>query len=166
MFLTYPFVDEVVGRDPQVARNLHMGDYTNLSIQLDIDRRRPADGCPACPIRTALPRPSLDPDQLARRRARLHRERQPDQPRLPEGACKRAEHLLRLPRGVQGAGEQGQGGLQAAQRCPAALRRGRLPRRRTRCRPAPALPDLPALAAAGRTWTATAPTEADRRLDR
>ncbi|WP_164477764.1 MCE family protein [Nocardioides pantholopis] len=35
--LTYPFVDEVVGRDPQVARNLHMGDYTNLSIELDID---------------------------------------------------------------------------------------------------------------------------------
>ena len=40
VFLTYPFVDEVVGRDPQVARNLHMGDYTNLSIQLDIDAVR------------------------------------------------------------------------------------------------------------------------------
>jgi len=36
VFLTYPFVDEVVGRDPQVARNLHMGDFTNLSIQMDI----------------------------------------------------------------------------------------------------------------------------------
>ena len=36
VFLTYPFVDEVVGRDPQVARNLHMGDYTNLSIKLDV----------------------------------------------------------------------------------------------------------------------------------
>src|SRR3712207_6072727 len=36
VFLTYPFVDEVVGRDPQVARNLHMGDYTNLSVELDI----------------------------------------------------------------------------------------------------------------------------------
>jgi phospholipid/cholesterol/gamma-HCH transport system substrate-binding protein len=36
VFLTYPFVDEVVGRDPQVARNLHMGDYTNLSIQMDV----------------------------------------------------------------------------------------------------------------------------------
>jgi len=34
--LTYPFVDETVGRDPQVARNLHMGDYTNLSIQMDL----------------------------------------------------------------------------------------------------------------------------------
>jgi phospholipid/cholesterol/gamma-HCH transport system substrate-binding protein len=37
VFLTYPFVDEVVGRDPQVAHNLHMGDYTNLSITLDLD---------------------------------------------------------------------------------------------------------------------------------
>ncbi|WP_218851536.1 MCE family protein [Nocardioides panaciterrulae] len=36
VFLTYPFVDEVVGRDPQVARNLHMGDYTNLSVELDL----------------------------------------------------------------------------------------------------------------------------------
>ena len=34
VFLTYPFVDEVVGRDPQVARNLHMGDFTNLSIEM------------------------------------------------------------------------------------------------------------------------------------
>jgi len=37
VFLTYPFVDEVVGRDPQVARNLHMGDYTNLSIDMDLN---------------------------------------------------------------------------------------------------------------------------------
>ena len=47
VFLTYPFVDEVVGRD-LVARNLHMGDYTNLSIQMDVsvtgDDPRPADG--------------------------------------------------------------------------------------------------------------------------
>ena len=37
VFLTYPFVDEAIGRDPQVARNLHMGDYTNLSVNLDLD---------------------------------------------------------------------------------------------------------------------------------
>jgi phospholipid/cholesterol/gamma-HCH transport system substrate-binding protein len=37
VFLTYPFVDEAVGRDPQVARNLHMGDFTNLSVNLDVD---------------------------------------------------------------------------------------------------------------------------------
>ena len=37
VFLTYPFIDEAVGRDPQVARNLHMGDYTNLSVSLSLD---------------------------------------------------------------------------------------------------------------------------------
>ncbi|MDO9456326.1 MCE family protein [Nocardioides sp.] len=37
VILTYPFVDEVVGRDPQVARNLHIGDYTNLSVELNLD---------------------------------------------------------------------------------------------------------------------------------
>ncbi|MBA3782214.1 MAG: MCE family protein [Nocardioides sp.] len=43
VFLTYPFVDEVVGRDPQVARNLHMGDYTNLAIQLDLELTKIGD---------------------------------------------------------------------------------------------------------------------------
>jgi virulence factor Mce-like protein len=37
VFLTYPFIDEAVGRDPEVARNLHMGDYTNLSISLSLN---------------------------------------------------------------------------------------------------------------------------------
>jgi len=37
VFATYPFIDEAVGRSPQVARNLHMGDYTNLSVNLDIN---------------------------------------------------------------------------------------------------------------------------------
>jgi phospholipid/cholesterol/gamma-HCH transport system substrate-binding protein len=35
--LTYPFVDAVVGKNPAQARNLHMGDYTNLSVQLDLN---------------------------------------------------------------------------------------------------------------------------------
>jgi phospholipid/cholesterol/gamma-HCH transport system substrate-binding protein len=62
VFLTYPFVDEVVGRDPQVARNLHMGDYTNLSVQLDIN----VGGLPGPggPIGTGLPT-ILDPGPLA-----------------------------------------------------------------------------------------------------
>ena len=59
VFLTYPFVDEVVGRDPQVARNLHMGDYTNLSITLDVDLR-PARAARRC---------VTDPDQLPTERA-------------------------------------------------------------------------------------------------
>jgi phospholipid/cholesterol/gamma-HCH transport system substrate-binding protein len=37
VILTFPFVDEVVGRDPQVARRLQMGDFTNLSVRLDLD---------------------------------------------------------------------------------------------------------------------------------
>jgi phospholipid/cholesterol/gamma-HCH transport system substrate-binding protein len=46
VFLTYPFVDEVVGRDPQVARNLHMGDFTNLSVELDVALPGGGDGGP------------------------------------------------------------------------------------------------------------------------
>jgi virulence factor Mce-like protein len=37
VILTYPFIDEAVGRDPVVARNLHMGDFTNLSVNLTLD---------------------------------------------------------------------------------------------------------------------------------
>lgn len=59
VFLTYPFVDEVVGRDPQVARNLHMGDYTNLSIEMDIS----ATGDNGGPLSTALPT-DLDPTKV------------------------------------------------------------------------------------------------------
>jgi phospholipid/cholesterol/gamma-HCH transport system substrate-binding protein len=61
VFLTYPFVDEVVGRDPQIARNLHMGDYTNLSVQLDIN----VGGLPGSggPLGTGLPT-ILDPGQI------------------------------------------------------------------------------------------------------
>lgn len=55
VFLTYPFVDEVVGRDPQVARNLHMGDYTNLSIQLDLDLLELADTPDLPTLPTNLP---------------------------------------------------------------------------------------------------------------
>jgi len=35
--LTYPFVDAAVGGTPQAARNLHMGDYVNLNITLNLD---------------------------------------------------------------------------------------------------------------------------------
>ena len=49
VFLTYPFVDEVVGRDPQVARNLHMGDYTNLSVTLDLDLTEGLPDAPGIP---------------------------------------------------------------------------------------------------------------------
>ncbi|WP_298510682.1 MCE family protein [uncultured Nocardioides sp.] len=60
VFYAYPFVDEVVGRDPQVARNLHMGDYTNLSITLEVDLTKP--GLPTDPS-DVLPT-QLDPGPL------------------------------------------------------------------------------------------------------
>jgi virulence factor Mce-like protein len=50
--LTYPFLDAAVGNDPQVARNLHMGDYTNLSIELDLDLLNLT--IPGLPINTTL----------------------------------------------------------------------------------------------------------------
>jgi phospholipid/cholesterol/gamma-HCH transport system substrate-binding protein len=62
VFLTYPFVDEVVGRDPQVARNLHMGDYTNLSIELDLDLSGGITGIPT-KLPTLLPS-ELDPTKV------------------------------------------------------------------------------------------------------
>ena len=34
--LTFPFIDGVVGKNPQAARDLHMGDYTNLSVNLQV----------------------------------------------------------------------------------------------------------------------------------
>lgn len=68
VFLTYPFVDEVVGRDPQVARNLHMGDYTNLSVELDIDASGGITGAPTG-LPTVLPT-ELDPTVILGRVAR------------------------------------------------------------------------------------------------
>lgn len=57
--LTYPFVDDLVGRDPQVARNLHMGDYVNLSINLDVNAR---DIVAAAASGSVLP-PAVNPTQ-------------------------------------------------------------------------------------------------------
>jgi phospholipid/cholesterol/gamma-HCH transport system substrate-binding protein len=47
--LTYPFVDAIVGRNAQQARDWHMGDYTNLSIQLDLDLRKGLPSPPGLP---------------------------------------------------------------------------------------------------------------------
>ena len=150
VFLTYPFVDEVVGRDPQVARNLHMGDYTNLSITLDLDLTQalPADGPDRRPPDRA--RPGRDP----RQRARLHRQRQPAA-RVPDGAHACPQALLKLKEVCQEPAN-GQDGLRPAQRrsraCPAAAA------------PAPALPTrCPATrcrrcsAASWAAWAAAAP---------
>lgn len=39
LLFTYPFPDDVIGATPVEARNLHMGDFTNLDIQLDLSLR-------------------------------------------------------------------------------------------------------------------------------
>ncbi len=52
VFLTYPFVDAVVGKNAAQARNLHMGDYTNLSVQLDLN------------LNNGLPQLPVDPTQV------------------------------------------------------------------------------------------------------
>jgi phospholipid/cholesterol/gamma-HCH transport system substrate-binding protein len=57
VFLTYPFVDATIGNTPTEARNLHMGDYTNLSAQLDI-------GLEALPGVPGLPDPCQQAPQL------------------------------------------------------------------------------------------------------
>ena len=54
VFLTYPFVDAAVVKDPQVARNLHMGDYTNLNARLDINVTSPPV-LPSLPTQPPLP---------------------------------------------------------------------------------------------------------------
>ena len=61
VFLTYPFVDEVVGRNPAQARNLHMGDYTNLSVQMDLDLR---NGLPTLPGLPGQPEAPVDPAEV------------------------------------------------------------------------------------------------------
>ena len=37
IFLTFPFMDAIVGKNPQQARDLHMGDFTNLSVNIDLN---------------------------------------------------------------------------------------------------------------------------------
>ena len=44
IILTFPFIDGVVGKTAQQARDLHMGDYTNLSIEMDLDLRNGIPG--------------------------------------------------------------------------------------------------------------------------
>ena len=66
--LTYPFVDAAIGSSPTEARNLHQGDYTNLSAKLKITLDGiptgpggPTDPCdlapqlPTCPTLPTLP---------------------------------------------------------------------------------------------------------------
>ncbi|WP_158604337.1 MCE family protein [Nocardioides mangrovicus] len=62
--LTYPFVDDVVGKDPQVARNLHMGDYVNLAINLNINLTS-LPAIPQAPLNLPTNVPLTVPSQVA-----------------------------------------------------------------------------------------------------
>jgi phospholipid/cholesterol/gamma-HCH transport system substrate-binding protein len=53
--LTYPFVDAMVGRNAQQALDWHMGDYTNLSIQLEVDLRGGLPPVPGLPGGLSVP---------------------------------------------------------------------------------------------------------------
>jgi phospholipid/cholesterol/gamma-HCH transport system substrate-binding protein len=53
--LTYPFVDAIVGQNAQQARDWHMGDYSNLSVQLDVDLRSGLPSVPGLPGGLSLP---------------------------------------------------------------------------------------------------------------
>lgn len=56
--LSFPFVDAAVGNSPQVARNLHIGDYVNLDITLDLGldslKQLPGAGSAVCTVSSTL----------------------------------------------------------------------------------------------------------------
>jgi virulence factor Mce-like protein len=81
VFLTYPFVDEAIGRDPQVARNLHMGDYTNLAVNLDINVDLLKELLPD----VQLPTPACDLAKLVTAEVKKQVDKLPD---LPAGIDK------------------------------------------------------------------------------
>jgi phospholipid/cholesterol/gamma-HCH transport system substrate-binding protein len=90
VFLTYPFVDAVVGTTPAEARNLHQGDYTNLSAKLDLDLQQMLQQPPGLP---GGPGPN-DPNPVEQAREGVDRilpggggggTPQPDAPQLPGG---------------------------------------------------------------------------------
>lgn len=53
--LTFPFPDAIVGRSAQQAKDFHMGDYTNLSVQLEVDLRNGLPAPPSLPGGLSLP---------------------------------------------------------------------------------------------------------------
>ena len=132
VFLTYPFVDEVVGRDPQVARNLHMGDYTNLSIELDVSVTGDEPVEPPTDLPTNLPT-ILDPTVILDNVAKCLQSGDPT-----SAACRKVlrnvESLAELREECQKKENRGQGHLQAAQ--PPAGRSAAGWRAAAACRPA------------------------------
>jgi phospholipid/cholesterol/gamma-HCH transport system substrate-binding protein len=90
VFLTYPFVDEVVGRNPAQARNLHMGDYTNLSVQMDIDLTKGLPTIPGLPGQPELP---FDPNESLTAIQKCTQSGNPDSKACRDLTDKQAERL-------------------------------------------------------------------------
>jgi phospholipid/cholesterol/gamma-HCH transport system substrate-binding protein len=90
VFLTYPFVDEVVGRNPAQARNLHMGDYTNLSVQMDIDLSQGIPTIPGLPGQPELP---IDPNETLTDVQKCLRSGNPDSKACNDLTDKQAEGM-------------------------------------------------------------------------
>ena len=147
VFLTYPFVDEVVGRDPQVARNLHMGDYTNLSIELTSTSTTsvPTDAArPTCRSTRLRQIPALVTSCL---RERQHRQQAPARSSWP-----RPRSCAKLREECAEGENREQGRVQAARPDPRpAESRGGT----TGSGPLPGLPGLPGLPRAGFGSTAS-----------
>ena len=92
VFLTYPFVDAVVGRNPAQARNLHMGDYTNLSVQMDIDLTKGLPTIPGLPGQDELP---VDPTEAVNDVVRCVNTGNPDSKACRDLGPKQAKKLCR-----------------------------------------------------------------------
>ena len=127
--LTYPFVDDVVGRDPQVARNLQMGDYTNLDIKLDLSLDDQGSLPVRAPDRPAhrAPDPADQPPHLRdhqdpRRRGRLSPERRHHQQGLPEGARRPARSCSACSPGARRPRTPTTRSARRSTRCPACRR--------------------------------------------
>jgi len=90
LFATFPFSDDVIGRDPAVARSLHFGDYVNLSVELDLNLND--IGQIACIPFSLLPN-DTPLEELA------------DLPGLCAGVLKAIQGCLKVPPNLQACGK-------------------------------------------------------------
>ncbi|MPZ93635.1 MAG: MCE family protein [Propionibacteriales bacterium] len=109
VLLTYPFVDATVGTSPAEARNLHMGDFVNLDVRLEVDLTEPlvAPGLPALPdlgnllgADVPLEAPDAPSGQSGGGAAKPDSGSSPSTPSAPDSGCK----LLVLCRTAPGFG--------------------------------------------------------------
>lgn len=90
IFYSFPFSDDVIGRDPAAARALHFGDYVNLSVELDLNLNSIADI--ACIPFTLLPNDTPLNDLV-------------DLPGLCDGVLTALQRCVRVPPNPQACGQ-------------------------------------------------------------